>query len=157
MVAFRKATAASTSVTDWWDDGANQIAFGRGNLGFVVINREDTPLTRSFATQMAEGRYCDVVSGDFSASGCSGSIVAVDVAGYRAASPSLRTVRSRSTLPLECHRAEENRQGARAARDLGFQKNPLSWRLLAPWRFSSFFRRDASTMRTKPLKNRSKH
>jgi len=81
MVAFRKATAAVASVTDWWDDGANQIAFGRGKLGFVVINREDAPLTRSFPTQMVEGRYCDVVSGDFSGGGCSGSVIAVDAVG----------------------------------------------------------------------------
>jgi alpha-amylase len=81
MVAFRRATASSPNVTDWWDDGTNQIAFGRGKLGFVVINREDAPLTRSFPTQMAEGRYCDVVSGDFTASGCSGPVVAVDAAG----------------------------------------------------------------------------
>jgi len=81
MVLFRRATAATPNITDWWDDGVNQIAFGRGKLGFVVINREYAPLTRSFQTQMAEGRYCDVVGGDFSASGCSGQVVAVDAAG----------------------------------------------------------------------------
>jgi alpha-amylase len=81
MVAFRRATAAVSTVTDWWDDGANQIAFGRGNLGFVVINREDAPLMRSFQTQMPAGRYCDVVGGDFSAIGCSGPVLSVDAAG----------------------------------------------------------------------------
>ena len=84
MVAFRKATAGEPGVTDWWDDGGNQIAFGRGNLGFVVINRADAPLARSFQTQMPEGSYCDVVGGDFSASGCSGPVVAVDAAGMAA-------------------------------------------------------------------------
>jgi alpha-amylase len=81
MVAFRTATAVAPTVTDWWDNGANQIAFGRGNLGFVVINREDTALTRSFTTHLPDGRYCDVVGGDFTTGTCSGAVVTVDASG----------------------------------------------------------------------------
>ncbi|HEY9889783.1 MAG TPA: alpha amylase C-terminal domain-containing protein, partial [Candidatus Obscuribacterales bacterium] len=36
-------------------------AFGRGDRGFVVINRETSPLTRTFQTQLPAGRYCDVL------------------------------------------------------------------------------------------------
>jgi len=87
MVGFRNATLANFFTTDWWDNGNNQIAFGRGNAGFVVINKESTSLTRSFHTSLAAGSYCDVISGDFTpASGstpatCSGTLVTVDTSG----------------------------------------------------------------------------
>jgi alpha-amylase len=84
MVAFRNATAGVPSVTDWWDDGSNQIAFGRGDLGFVVINRETTPLARTFQTQLRGGAYCDVVGGGVVAGTCSGATVAVDPSGAAA-------------------------------------------------------------------------
>jgi alpha-amylase len=77
MVAFRAATAGVAAVTDWWDDGSNLIAFGRGNLGFVVINRESQPVTRSFQTELPAGRYCDVVAGDLVGASCSGATIAV--------------------------------------------------------------------------------
>jgi alpha-amylase len=77
MVSFRKATAGAPSVTDWWDDGSNQIAFGRGKLGFVVINRETAPLTRTFQTELAGGEYCDVVGGSLVSGSCTGAKIAV--------------------------------------------------------------------------------
>ena len=87
MVGFRNATVSNWVVTDWWDNGNNQIAFGRGNQGFVVINKEGTSLTRSFHTSLPAGSYCDVISGDFvagtggAAPTCSGNVVTVDAAG----------------------------------------------------------------------------
>lgn len=87
MVAFRNATVSSWFVTDWWDNGNNQIAFGRGNRGFVVINKEAGALSRSFHTSLTAGSYCDVISGDFipgtggGASTCAGNVVMVDGAG----------------------------------------------------------------------------
>lgn len=87
MVAFRNATVGNWLVSDWWDNGNNQIAFGRGNLGFVVINQESGALARSFHTSLPAGRYCDVISGDFTpAAGstpasCSGTVVTVDASG----------------------------------------------------------------------------
>lgn len=65
MVAFRNSTASLPEVTDWWSNGHNQIAFGRGALGFVVINRESTPLTHTFQTQLAPGQYCNVLAQAF--------------------------------------------------------------------------------------------
>ncbi|HEY9645908.1 MAG TPA: alpha amylase C-terminal domain-containing protein, partial [Chroococcidiopsis sp.] len=61
MVRFRNATAADFRLTDWWSNGRNQIAFGRGDRGFVVINREATPLNHTFSTSLAPGRYCDIL------------------------------------------------------------------------------------------------
>lgn len=69
MVGFRNATQSVAEVTDWWSNGVNQIAFGRGGLGFVAINREAAPLTHTFQTQLPQGRYCNVVQGDVMADG----------------------------------------------------------------------------------------
>jgi alpha-amylase len=79
MVAFRNYTNAAWRVDNWWDNGNNQIAFGRGDRGFVVINREDGTLNRTFQTSMPVGVYCDVIQGDFDAATgtCSGPTVTV--------------------------------------------------------------------------------
>jgi alpha-amylase len=84
MVRFRAATMGAWLVSDWWDEGGNRIAFGRGSAGFVVINGEATPLSRSFQTSLAAGRYCDIISGDFTPAGggtCTGTMVRVDASG----------------------------------------------------------------------------
>jgi alpha-amylase len=63
MVGFRNATSTALTVTDWWTDGEQQIAFGRGDRGFVVVNRSAVPLERKLTTSMPGGTYCDVLSG----------------------------------------------------------------------------------------------
>ncbi|GAA2401778.1 carbohydrate-binding module family 20 domain-containing protein [Streptomyces glaucosporus] len=62
MVALRN-TARGQAVTDWWDNGNDAIAFGRGSRAYVAINHEPTSLTRTFTTSLAAGDYCDVQSG----------------------------------------------------------------------------------------------
>lgn len=62
MVAFRN-TARGQAVTHWWDNGGNQIAFGRGDKAYVAINHEGSALTRTFQTSLPAGDYCDVQSG----------------------------------------------------------------------------------------------
>jgi alpha-amylase len=82
MVGFRDFTANSTTVTNWWtnpSDG-NQVAFGRGSAGFVVINRSTKPLSQTLLTGLAAGTYCDVVGGDLAAGGATCTGVAVTVA-----------------------------------------------------------------------------
>jgi alpha-amylase len=81
MVGFRNATVSSWVVSNWWDNGNNAIAFGRGDKGFVVINKEGNALSRSFQTGLAAGSYCDVISGDTVAGTCSGTVVTVDASG----------------------------------------------------------------------------
>ncbi len=90
MVGFRAATMDAWHVTDWWDDTGNRIAFGRGNTGFVVINADGSPLSRTFQTSLAAGSYCDVISGDFTGGSggggggggaCTGTVVTVDAGG----------------------------------------------------------------------------
>ncbi|MEV6651162.1 carbohydrate-binding module family 20 domain-containing protein [Streptomyces sp. NPDC051219] len=62
MVAFRNA-ARGHGVTNWWDNGADRIAFGRGSKAYVAINHEGSALTRTFQTSLPAGDYCDVQSG----------------------------------------------------------------------------------------------
>ncbi|WP_207556135.1 alpha amylase C-terminal domain-containing protein, partial [Intrasporangium flavum] len=71
MVAFRN-TVAGAAVTNWWSNGNNAVAFGRGSKGFVVINRETGPVTQTFQTSLPAGTYCDVTHGDPGAGTCSG-------------------------------------------------------------------------------------
>ncbi|MEU6452677.1 carbohydrate-binding module family 20 domain-containing protein [Streptomyces sp. NPDC046979] len=62
MVALRN-TARGQAVTDWWDNGGDRIAFGRGSKAYVALNHEGTPLTRTFQTSLPAGDYCDVQTG----------------------------------------------------------------------------------------------
>ncbi|MEU9999744.1 carbohydrate-binding module family 20 domain-containing protein [Streptomyces sp. NPDC050848] len=62
MVGFRNATRG-TAVGNWWDNGNNAIAFGRGDKGYVAINHEGSSLTRTYQTGLAAGTYCDVQTG----------------------------------------------------------------------------------------------
>jgi alpha-amylase len=89
MVLFRKTTAGAP-VQNARDNGGNQLAFSRGDRGFVAINHEQTPLAQSLQTGLAAGKYCDVLSGDFSAASgataaaCSGTVVEVGADGTAA-------------------------------------------------------------------------
>jgi alpha-amylase len=60
MVQFRNV-AGDAPLVNWWSNGRNQIAFGRGDRAFVVINRETQPLTHTFQTSLPPGRYCDLL------------------------------------------------------------------------------------------------
>ncbi|WP_329616716.1 alpha-amylase family glycosyl hydrolase [Streptomyces brevispora] len=63
MVGFRN-TARGEAVTNWWDNGGDQIAFGRGSKAYVAINHEGSSLTRTFQTSLPAGGYCDIQSGN---------------------------------------------------------------------------------------------
>jgi alpha-amylase len=76
MVSFRRLVAGS-DVNHWWDNGANAIAFSRGALGFVAINRESTTVDTSIATGMPPGTYCDLLTGKVG-SACAAAALVVD-------------------------------------------------------------------------------
>ncbi|GGS32082.1 carbohydrate-binding module family 20 domain-containing protein [Actinokineospora fastidiosa] len=78
MVGFRNAVSG-TGVTNWWSNGNNAIAFGRGAKGYVVINREPSSLNRTFQTSLPAGTYCDVQHAEPSA--CSGHMYTVGADG----------------------------------------------------------------------------
>jgi alpha-amylase len=79
MVGFRKATSSAWMVSNWWDDNYGQLAFGRGNKGFVVINgaQHTNPNALGpegnswFQTGMPAGNYCDVIHSTRSSNGSS--------------------------------------------------------------------------------------
>ncbi|MET9193336.1 alpha-amylase family protein [Streptomyces olivaceus] len=75
MVAFRNATRGE-AVTNWWDNGGDAIAFGRGGKGFVAVNHESGPLDRTYQTSLPAGTYCDVQSGGTVAVNGSGQFTA---------------------------------------------------------------------------------
>ncbi len=82
MVAFRNAVG-SAGVVNWYDNGFQHIAFGRGSAGYLTINDEDFAVNgRSYRTNLPAGRYCDVIHGSFSGGTCDGPVYTVDGAGW---------------------------------------------------------------------------
>ncbi|MFD5489862.1 carbohydrate-binding module family 20 domain-containing protein [Streptomyces virginiae] len=80
MVGFRNA-ARGQGVVNWWDNGGDQIAFGRGSKAYVAINHEGSALTRTFQTSLPAGDYCDVQSGRTVTVGSDGRFAATLGAG----------------------------------------------------------------------------
>jgi alpha-amylase len=78
MVGFHNATRGQP-VTHWWSDGANAIAFARGNVGWVGLNADYTgrPVARTFETGLPAGTYCDLIHGAFADGACTGPTVTV--------------------------------------------------------------------------------
>ena len=59
MIAFHNYVDGTT-VDQWQDDGANNIAFSRGDKGFVAINNSTEDKEAEYTTSMPDGEYCDV-------------------------------------------------------------------------------------------------
>ncbi|XP_059120957.1 pancreatic alpha-amylase isoform X2 [Peromyscus eremicus] len=76
MVAFRNVVNGQP-FSNWWDNGSNQVAFGRGNRGFIVFNNDDWSLSTTLQTGLPAGTYCDVISGDKIDGNCTGIKVTV--------------------------------------------------------------------------------
>ena len=75
MVGFHNATVG-LPVTNWWED-RRQIAFGRGEAGFVVVNKDDEPYAGTWTTSLPAGSYCDVAAGPMVDGECVGPVVEV--------------------------------------------------------------------------------
>ncbi|KAM5257260.1 pancreatic alpha-amylase isoform 7-T7 [Ctenodactylus gundi] len=71
MVVFRNVVDGQP-FSNWWDNGSNQVAFGRGNKGFIVFNNDDWSLSTTLQTGLPGGTYCDVISGDKINGDCTG-------------------------------------------------------------------------------------
>ncbi len=80
MVSFRRIVAG-TEITSWWDNGANAIAFSRGDKGFVAINKESTTVSIATTTTLPAGTYCDLLSGGRSGNACVGKSVTISIGG----------------------------------------------------------------------------
>ncbi|KAK7790984.1 hypothetical protein R5R35_005218 [Gryllus longicercus] len=81
MVGFRN-TVAGTAVENWWDNGKQQIAFSRGNSGFMAFNDQyNTDFKETLQTGLPQGVYCDLASGSLYNGSCSGKSVTVNSDG----------------------------------------------------------------------------
>ncbi len=79
LVKFRNKADKAFLVSNWWTNGSDQLAFSRGNLGFVVINNSNFPIYRKFQTGLKPGLYCNI--GDIKNVDCKNKIY-VDNFGY---------------------------------------------------------------------------
>ncbi|XP_065339160.1 alpha-amylase A-like [Cloeon dipterum] len=77
MIEFKNVVDGEP-LTDWWDNGSNQIAFCRGNKGFIAFNNQfEVDLVENLQTCLPAGTYCDVISGSKESGVCTGKEVAV--------------------------------------------------------------------------------
>lgn len=82
MVAF-KNTVDTAPQANWWDNGDNQIAFSRGNRGFIAFNGQyRVDLNAYLQTGLPAGTYCDLASGSKVGSVCTGTQVTVGSDGF---------------------------------------------------------------------------
>ncbi|XP_069498854.1 pancreatic alpha-amylase-like [Ambystoma mexicanum] len=76
MVIFRNAVDGQP-FSNWWDNGNSQVAFGRGNKGFIIFNNDDWYLDVTLKTGLPAGTYCDVISGQKENGLCTGKQINV--------------------------------------------------------------------------------
>jgi len=83
LVKFRSA-AHGQAQQNWVTGNANQIAFGRGNVGFVALNNTTSAWTQRFYTGLPAGTYCNIVHGlaNSGATACTSDSVTVNSTGY---------------------------------------------------------------------------
>ncbi len=110
MVGFHNAVAG-TAVTNWWDDGNNHVAYGRGAKGYVTINNSANAVTRTYQTSLPAGTYCDVVA----SKDCSKKVTVSGSGPSPRRCP--RTGRSRSTSGRATTAAPGSRAGRPDGRD----------------------------------------
>lgn len=103
MVGFRN-TVGGAPLTNWVAPGAQQIAFGRGALGFVALNNADAVWSAAFSTALPDGTYCDVVGGASQGGKCTGSAFTVKGGTFTA------NVQARSAIAI--HVAAKGTAGA---------------------------------------------
>lgn len=83
MAGFRAATTGAWSVNNQWSNGWQQVAFSRGSLGFVAVNRENFGMDQWLQTGLPGGTYCQVLAADLDLATrtCSGQTVTVQADG----------------------------------------------------------------------------
>ena len=76
MALFHNRTEGQP-VSNWWDNGNNQIAFSRGDKGFVAINNESGSLVAWCRPACRPASTATSWGNDY----CSGGYVTVDGSG----------------------------------------------------------------------------
>ncbi|GAA2580378.1 hypothetical protein GCM10010399_07670 [Dactylosporangium fulvum] len=77
MVGWANAAKSVKTISDFTAVNSNVIGFHRGNRGWIGINDSGSAATAQFVTGLADGDYCDVISGTVTGSGCTGTVVSV--------------------------------------------------------------------------------
>lgn len=80
MVSLRNA-AGNASISMWYDNAKNQIAFSRGNRTFIAFNRDENDFDQNLNLKLPSGTYCDIISGERVNNSCSGYSVDVNEQG----------------------------------------------------------------------------
>ncbi|KAG8991010.1 hypothetical protein FRB94_012932 [Tulasnella sp. JGI-2019a] len=80
MVGFYNKVAGTT-LNNWVSGTGAQIAFGRGSVGFIVINSGGSPWSKTFTTSLLTGTYCNLFDGNLTSGACTGSSVFVASGG----------------------------------------------------------------------------
>lgn len=60
MVKWR-STVGTSDVSNWQQGSSDQIAFSRGGLGFIALNRGSSSWTATLQTGMSAGTYCNII------------------------------------------------------------------------------------------------
>ncbi|WBB76040.1 alpha-amylase family glycosyl hydrolase [Micromonospora sp. WMMD1128] len=77
MVGWANAARQVKTVSDFTTVNSNVIGFHRGDRAWIGINDSGSAATATFTTGLADGSYCDVVSGSATAGGCTGGTITV--------------------------------------------------------------------------------
>ncbi|WP_214105337.1 carbohydrate-binding module family 20 domain-containing protein [Acrocarpospora catenulata] len=77
MVGWANAAKSVKTVSDFKAVNSNVIGFRRGDRAWIGINDSGSSSTAEFTTGLADGDYCDVISGAVSPSGCTGTKITV--------------------------------------------------------------------------------
>ncbi|XP_022105424.1 uncharacterized protein LOC110987206 [Acanthaster planci] len=83
MIGFRN-TSNGEPLVNWWSNNKQQVAFGRGDKAFIVLNNEDKSFSEFLYTGLPVGEYCDIIDGDFDLASrvCTGRVITVDELGF---------------------------------------------------------------------------
>ncbi|XP_071484357.1 alpha-amylase A-like [Diadema antillarum] len=73
--------AGTAAVENWADNGNNFISFSRGGKAFFAMSNESGDVSDTRQTGLPAGTYCDLISGESTALGCSGDVITVAADG----------------------------------------------------------------------------
>ncbi|KWV29406.1 carbohydrate-binding module family 20 domain-containing protein [Micromonospora rifamycinica] len=77
MVGWANTAKSVRTVSDFTVVNSNVIGFHRGDRAWIGINDSGSASTATFTTGLADGSYCDVISGARGTAGCTGTTVTV--------------------------------------------------------------------------------
>jgi len=86
LVGFYNNVVGS-EVVNYWSGTSQQISWGRGSLGFVIINSDVNTWSGSWETSLPDGSYCDVAAGQPSGTTCAGAAYTVSGGWFTASVP----------------------------------------------------------------------